>query len=230
METSYTEVVRDLKRDLKQQEARFRKIVGQGTNSVIERTELECLFLECIEYVRRDIMRTRIKTELTSRTHPRTTHSKLMPDDQTVQFEESLLKLSDLNRGKIKLEDFSQRDKYHLLDLFVNNEQTLLTIYDCLFPNKNMSKKVSSQMASARKEGNQLQYPSVNSTQASLYQSADHFRLPKHQTPQTSLAVDLGSNAGNYTSTLLAGQQQRHRTLSKQLAVQQYTAKNARLL
>jgi len=32
--------------------------------------------------------------------------------------------------------DFTNNDKYHLLDLFVNNEQTLLKMYEALFPNK----------------------------------------------------------------------------------------------
>ena len=32
--------------------------------------------------------------------------------------------------------DFTQKDKYHLLDLFVNNEKTLLKIYEALFPHR----------------------------------------------------------------------------------------------
>ena len=32
--------------------------------------------------------------------------------------------------------DFTNKDKYNLLDLFVNNEQTLLKMYEALFPNK----------------------------------------------------------------------------------------------
>ena len=34
------------------------------------------------------------------------------------------------------MEDFTPRDKYHLLDLFVNNERTLLKIYEALFPHR----------------------------------------------------------------------------------------------
>lgn len=51
-----------------------------------------------------------------------------------MEFEESLLKLAQFQKGKIKISDFTQRDKYHLLDLFVNNEKTLLAIYEALFP------------------------------------------------------------------------------------------------
>jgi len=32
--------------------------------------------------------------------------------------------------------DFTNRDKTHILDLFVNNEKTLLKIYEALFPHR----------------------------------------------------------------------------------------------
>ena len=36
----------------------------------------------------------------------------------------------------MKFKDFTSKDKYNLLDLFVNNEKTLLRIYEALFPQK----------------------------------------------------------------------------------------------
>jgi hypothetical protein len=36
----------------------------------------------------------------------------------------------------VKLSDFTVRDKCNLLDLFVNNEKTLLKIYEALFPHR----------------------------------------------------------------------------------------------
>lgn len=36
----------------------------------------------------------------------------------------------------MKLTDFTVRDKCMLLDLFVNNEKTLLRIYEALFPHR----------------------------------------------------------------------------------------------
>ena len=53
---------------------------------------------------------------------------------ETQQFEESLVQLVKLAKNKVKIQDFTQRDKYNLLDLFVNNEKTLLKIYETLFP------------------------------------------------------------------------------------------------
>ena len=36
----------------------------------------------------------------------------------------------------VKIQDFSNRDKQNLLELFVNNEKTLLKIYEILFPHR----------------------------------------------------------------------------------------------
>ena len=36
----------------------------------------------------------------------------------------------------MKIQDFTNKDKNHLLELFVNNEKTLLKIYEILFPHR----------------------------------------------------------------------------------------------
>lgn len=56
--------------------------------------------------------------------------------EEAKEFEESLLKLAHMAKGKIKFGDFTPRDKCNLLDLFVNNEKTLLKIYEALFPHR----------------------------------------------------------------------------------------------
>ena len=52
------------------------------------------------------------------------------------EFEESLIRLAQLAKNKIKFEDFTSRDKCNILDLFVNNERTMLSIYESLFPHR----------------------------------------------------------------------------------------------
>ena len=47
-----------------------------------------------------------------------------------------MLKLAQLAKSRVKLSDFTVRDKCNLLDLFVNNEKTLLKIYEALFPHR----------------------------------------------------------------------------------------------
>ena len=56
--------------------------------------------------------------------------------EEAREFEESLLRLAQLAKNRIKLGDFTTRDKCNLLDLFVNNEKTLLKIYEALFPHR----------------------------------------------------------------------------------------------
>ena len=57
------------------------------------------------------------------------------------EFEETLSKLADLAKGRVKFEEFTQADRHNLLDLFVNNERTLLKIYEVLFSNSNNFKQ-----------------------------------------------------------------------------------------
>lgn len=49
------------------------------------------------------------------------------------EFEETLGKLAEMAKGRVKFEEFTQVDRNNLLDLFVNNERTLLKIYELLF-------------------------------------------------------------------------------------------------
>lgn len=46
------------------------------------------------------------------------------------------MRLAQLAKNRVRLEDFTSKDKYHLLDLFVNNEKTLLKVYEALFPHR----------------------------------------------------------------------------------------------
>lgn len=62
------------------------------------------------------------------------TTTTLVTDQEAQDFEESLYKLAQLSRKKVKIEDFTARDRFIILDLFVNNEKTLLKIYEALFP------------------------------------------------------------------------------------------------
>lgn len=50
------------------------------------------------------------------------------------EFEESLLKLANLAKDRVKFSEFTSQDRNNLLDLFVNNEKTLVKMYEILFP------------------------------------------------------------------------------------------------
>jgi hypothetical protein len=77
---------------------------------VAEKSLLEELFRDCVEQVRKEILKKRLKTELNTRS--------ISPD---LEFEVSLTKIATL-QPQVKVNEFTDRDKFHILDLFVNNE------------------------------------------------------------------------------------------------------------
>lgn len=64
LETSYTDAIRDLKQIIDKERGRQRKVLGDRVNNTTERNELESLFVDCIEEVRKDIMKRRLKNEI----------------------------------------------------------------------------------------------------------------------------------------------------------------------
>ena len=64
METNYTDTIRDLKDFIKREETRNKKLYFEKVNDTVEKSELESLFVECIEEVRKDIMKRRLKNEI----------------------------------------------------------------------------------------------------------------------------------------------------------------------
>jgi hypothetical protein len=78
-------------------------------------------------------MKRRLKTEVLSR---KRMNSFEPNSEEAKEFELSLLKLAQLTKNRVKFTDFTPSDKANLLDLFVNNEKTLLKIYEALFPHR----------------------------------------------------------------------------------------------
>ena len=133
LETSYTDAIRDLKSIIEKEKKSAKKVVADRVNMSTERNELESLFIECIEEVRKEIMKRRLKNEI----YNRKKFQKLdKSSEEAKEFEESLLKLAQLAKNRVKASDFTLKDKSHILDLFVNNERTLLKIYEALFPHR----------------------------------------------------------------------------------------------
>jgi len=79
-------------------------------------------------------MRRRLKNEILTRKKSVTAGS--LNDQDAKDFEESLIKLATLAKSKVRISDFTSKDKFNLLDLFVNNEKTLIKIYEALFPHR----------------------------------------------------------------------------------------------
>lgn len=100
---------------------------------MIERGDLENLFVDCVEDVRRNVIKRRLKAEIIGK-------KKIGKFDENSEeakeFEDSLLKLANLAKDRVKFSEFTTQDRNNLLDLFVNNEKTLLQVYEILFPRK----------------------------------------------------------------------------------------------
>lgn len=102
--------------------------------------------------MRRNIIRRRLRAEIDARkkvggkgsinqSQTQTIHASNstlnnsgFENKQVAEFEESLEKLAEMAKGRVKLNEFTTKDRENLLDLFVNNEKTLLSIYEVLFP------------------------------------------------------------------------------------------------
>lgn len=90
----------------------------EQTNSIAIKNELNDLFRDCVETTRKEILRAR-------KTQSKTVYNQ--------QFEESLLKLAQYGKGNQTYDKFTERDRYNIVDLFVNNQATLNAIYHQLF-------------------------------------------------------------------------------------------------
>ena len=133
LETNYNETLKEQKQRTERLKGSLRKEKSKNVNDVIERGDLENLFVDCVEDVRRNVIKRRLKAEIIGK-------KKIGKFDENSEeakeFEESLLKLANLAKDRVKFTEFTTQDRNNLLDLFVNNEKTLLRIYEILFPRK----------------------------------------------------------------------------------------------
>lgn len=136
LETNYNNSISELKVRNDRIKNQLRKEKAKQVNDVIERGDLENLFVDCVEDVRRNVIKRRLKAEIIGK-------KKIGKfDENSVEardFEDSLLKLANLAKDRVKFTEFTSQDRNNLLDLFVNNEKTLLKMYEILFPRKTNS-------------------------------------------------------------------------------------------
>lgn len=133
LETNYNDTIKEQKTRYDRLKQQLRKEKSKNVNDVIEKGDLENLFVDCVEDVRRNVIKRRLKAEIIGK-------KKIGKFDENSEeakeFEESLLKLANLAKDRVKFSEFTTQDRNNLLDLFVNNEKTLLKIYEILFPKR----------------------------------------------------------------------------------------------
>jgi hypothetical protein len=64
LETNYTETIKELRQSLDKERLKAKKVQAERVNENTEKNELEGLFVDCIEEVRKDIMKRRLKNEI----------------------------------------------------------------------------------------------------------------------------------------------------------------------
>jgi hypothetical protein len=64
LETNYTETFKELRTQLDKERLKSKKVTADKVNENTEKNELEGLFVDCIEEVRKDIMKRRLKNEI----------------------------------------------------------------------------------------------------------------------------------------------------------------------
>ena len=119
LETNYTDSIKEHKIKCDRLKKELRKEKSKHINDVIEKGDLENLFVDCVEDVRRNVIKRRLKAEIVGK-------KKIGKFDENSaeaqEFEESLLKLANLAKDRVKYTEFTGQDRNNLLDLFVNNE------------------------------------------------------------------------------------------------------------
>merc|ERR1719331_1679577 len=99
LETNYTESIKDLKRRDERLKKELRKEKSKNVNSVIERGDLENLFVDCVEDVRRNVIKRRLKAEIIGKKKIGKFDEN---SDEAKEFEDSLLKLANLAKDRVK--------------------------------------------------------------------------------------------------------------------------------
>lgn len=91
LETNYNDAIRDLKISIEKEKNKVRKVASDKVNDNTEKNELESLFVDCIEEVRKDIMKRRLKNEIYNKKKFQQIEKN---SEEAREFEESLLRLA----------------------------------------------------------------------------------------------------------------------------------------
>jgi hypothetical protein len=136
--------------------------------------------------------------------------SNLEDEQASKEFEESLTKLAAFAKGRIKHEDFTAKDKFNILDLFVNNQKTLIKIYEALFPHRmNSNSNISTNRSPSGEKMLTGRYGYISGVETST-QAATRVNLSSYATPNNI-------RSGNLTNHTSGGGISLNLTLNKNL-------------
>ena len=88
------ETIKDLRGGLDRERLKAKKVQADRVNETTEKNDLESLFVDCIEEVRKDIMKRRLKTDIYNKKLHQLPPATQKNSEEARDFEQSLLKLS----------------------------------------------------------------------------------------------------------------------------------------
>ena len=149
IEIKYNDAIKHMKNTLDSEKKKIRNISAHQTSVFFVKSDLESLFLECVEEVRKEVSRRKAQTLATQQFAKRA---------QTT-----------LNGGRDLM---APSDKRKILELLVSNEQVLIMLYEKLFPYRvsqyghtsKVEDKIERDMNAPNLEELLNQIPSKNST------------------------------------------------------------------
>lgn len=109
-EHKFHESLRHLQNTLDLERRRMKSANAFKSSAIMEKSELEGLFLECVDEVRKEVMRRRAKSIMRTK-YPLKSTGPQKPQDS-----------------------FTPNDKRKILELLISNEQVLVFLYEKLFP------------------------------------------------------------------------------------------------
>ena len=124
LETNYTDKITALKIALERQKKLTNAEKTKQVSQTVEKTDLEQLFVRCVEDVRKEIIRRRLKAEVVARkkvgqgsvTSVMNSQSKLLSQSMSQtsdgeetqrEFEDTLTKLAEVAKNRVKYDEFS---------------------------------------------------------------------------------------------------------------------------
>jgi hypothetical protein len=116
IEERYEDRIAKVKFDLKEEKKRILSVSVQKSSDYFEKSELEALFLECVDEVRKDVIKRRTQNLFTQKFQKKSV-SPARPDRNAL----------------------TSSDRRKILELLVSNEKVLILIFEKLFPHKSLS-------------------------------------------------------------------------------------------
>jgi hypothetical protein len=144
LQSRFKETISHLKSQLEAENKTLKNLRSAKTNYLLEKGELEDIFLQCVEETKKDILERKHKS---ARLQLKSTKTNKSEDRVQIRYELS----------EVKLEHFKDMDKRKVIEMFLSHEQVMKFLYDRLFSSDESSelpqsnRHIQAQMSSSKR-------------------------------------------------------------------------------